>query len=287
MRRIGVIGGSGLYELEGFEKLKEIAVKTPYGEPSAYFSAGRLEDKEVIFLPRHGKSHHISPSQINYRANIYGMKKLGVDRIISVSACGSLREEFKPLDFVIPDQFVDRTNQSRKFTFFEDGIVVHISFAHPICKHLAATLRTAAEAVDNITVHSGGTYLNMEGPQFSTLAESKLYRSWGMDIIGMTNIAEARLAREAEICYVSLAAVTDYDCWHPEHESVTVDIILENFRRNTANSKKILREFLLRTDPKDDCSCRNSLQYAIVTRPEFIPRRTKKNLEIIIGRYLG
>jgi len=242
MSRIGVIGGSGIYDLEGIKKIEEVSIDTPYGAPSDKFTISELEGKEVVFLPRHGCHHQICPSSINYRANIFGMKKLMVDRIISISACGSLREEFKPLDFVIPTQFVDRTNQARKYTFFDEGMVAHISFAHPICKNLAKILEQAATKT-KVNIHYGGTYLNMEGPQFSTLAESNLYRSWGMHIIGMTNMAEARLAREAEICYVTLAAVTDYDCWHSEHDSVTLDIILDNLRKNVENSKKILKKF--------------------------------------------
>ena len=213
------------------------------------------------------------------------MKKLQVSRIISVSACGSLKDELKPLDFVIPDQFVDRTNQARKYTFFDEGIVVHIGFAQPVCSNLVQTLNEASSS-SRANIHSKGTYLNMEGPQFSTLAESNLYRSWGMDIIGMTNMAEARLAREAEICYVTLAAVTDYDCWHPDHENVTLDIILDNLHKNVANSKKILKEFLLQVDEQESCSCREALKYAIVTDSKFVPEDTKKKLDIIIGKYV-
>ena len=214
------------------------------------------------------------------------MKKLGAGKIISVSACGSLKENLKPLDFVIPDQFVDRTNQARKYTFFDEGVVAHISFAHPICPDLSHKLKQAADKA-GVIAHQGGTYLNMEGPQFSTLAESNLYRSWGMDIIGMTNMVEARLAREAEICYVSLAAVTDYDCWHPGHDSVTVEVILSNLKDNVGNSKKILREFILLADEKRTCSCGLALEYSLVTRPEFIPEKVKKDLDIIIGKYIS
>jgi len=284
MSRIGVFGGSGIYDLEGIKKIDEVCVDTPYGKPSDKFTISELEGKEVVFLPRHGRHHQINPSNINYRANIFGMKKLMVDRIISISACGSLREDFKPLDFVIPTQFVDRTSQSRKHTFFDDGVVAHISFAHPICKNLAQILEQAA-AKTKVNIHYGGTYLNMEGPQFSTLAESNLYRSWGMHIIGMTNMAEARLAREAEICYVTLAAITDYDCWHSKHDSVTLDIILDNLRKNVENSKKILKRFILLSQ-ENDCSCKHALKCAIVTRPEFIPEETKKKLNVIIGRYI-
>ncbi len=285
MSKIGVIGGSGLYGLEGIKKIDQVSLDTPFGEPSDKFIICQLEGREIVFLPRHGKHHQISPSKINYRANIYAMKKLGVERIISVSACGSLKEKLKPMDFVIPDQFVDRTNQARKFSFFDQGIVAHISFAHPVCSQLAKNLKQAA-AEHPATVHSGGTYLNMEGPQFSTLAESKLYRSWGMDIIGMTNMAEARLAREAEICFVSLAAVTDYDCWHPSHDSVTLDIILNNLSQNVKNSKDILKSFILSLDQERTCSCVEALKYSIVTGQEFIPSETKEKLDIIIGKYL-
>ncbi len=285
MGKIGVIGGSGLYDLEGVKKIKEVSVDTPYGSPSGKFLISELGGKEVVFIPRHGAHHQINPTSINYRANIYGLKKLGVEKIISVSACGSLKEEYKPLDFLIPTQFVDRTNQARKYTFFDQGITVHISFAHPVCKDLAELLKQAADNV-KVTTHYGGTYLNMEGPQFSTLAESNLYRSWGMDIIGMTNIAEARLAREAEICYTTLAAITDYDCWYTEHKNVTVEMVLSNLRKNVKTSKKILREFLLKVDIDKKCSCNESLKYAIVTNSKFIPKATKDKLALIIGRYI-
>lgn len=284
MKRIGIIGGSGIYDLEGIKKIDEVSISTPFGKPSESFIISELEGKELVFLPRHGRHHQISPSGINYRANIYGMKKLGVDRIISISACGSLKEELKPLDFVIPDQFVDRT-QGRKDTFFDEGIVAHVSFSNPICRSLAQSLKTATQKT-GVTAHFGGTYLNMEGPQFSTLAESNLYRSWGMDIIGMTNLAEAKLAREAEICYVSLSAVTDYDCWHPTHHSVTLEEILVNLKKNVNNSKKILREFISLLGNGNSCACNTALKYAIVTRPEFIPSRVKKDLALIIGKYI-
>lgn len=284
MKRIGIIGGSGIYDLEGIKKIDEVSISTPFGRPSESFIISELEGKELVFLPRHGRHHQISPSGINYRANIYGMKKLRVDRIISISACGSLKEELKPLDFVIPDQFVDRT-QGRKDTFFDEGIVAHVSFSNPICRSLAQSLKTAAQKI-GVAAHFGGTYLNMEGPQFSTLAESNLYRSWGMDIIGMTNLAEAKLAREAEICYVSLSAVTDYDCWHPTHDSVTLEEILINLKKNVDNSKKILREFISLLGDESSCACNTALKYAIVTRPEFIPSKAKKDLALIIGKYI-
>ena len=285
MAKLGVIGGSGLYELEGLKKVEEVSLDTPYGAPSDKFLISELDGKEIVFLPRHGKHHQINPSCINYRANIYGMKKLGVERMISISACGSLKEEYKPLDFLIPIQFVDRTNQARKYTFFDEGITAHVGFAHPVCESLAKVLKQAAEN-SKITAHYGGTYINMEGPQFSTLAESNLYRSWGMDVIGMTNMAEARLAREAEICYVSLVAITDYDCWHQSHESVTIDEILSNLKKNVANSKTLLKKFISLVDDNESCGCQQALRNAIVTRSEFIPQETKKKLDIIISKYI-
>lgn len=285
MERLGIIGGSGLYELDGIKVKDEISLDTPYGEPSDKFILAEFGEKEIIFLPRHGRRHTISPSGINYRANIYGMKKLGVSRIISVTACGSLKEELKPLDFVIPTQFVDRTNQARKYTFFDEGVVVHVGLAHPVCEDLAKELAKGASRA-GASVHYGGTYLNMEGPQFSTLAESNLYRSWGMDIIGMTNMAEARLAREAEICYVALAAVTDYDCWHESEETVTVDMILDNLKKNVENAKKILKEAILSIPEKNLCSCNEALKYAIVTNSKNIPQHIKEKLGVIIGKYI-
>ena len=285
MAKIGVIGGSGLYNIEGIRIKEKKKLETPFGEPSDEFIIGDLGGKEVVFLPRHDKFHSISPTHINYRANIYGMKSLGVTKIISVSACGSLKEELKPLDFVIPLQFVDRTNQARKHTFFDKGIVAHISFSQPVCVQLAKSLSQAAKA-NNVAVHLGGTYLNMEGPQFSTLAESNLYRNWGMDIIGMTNMAEARLAREAEICYTTLAAVTDYDCWHETAESVTIDVIIENLRKNVDNSKKILKTAISQINIDEKCVCHEALKYAIITRPEGISKDNKKRLSLIIGKYI-
>jgi 5'-methylthioadenosine phosphorylase len=285
MGRIGVIGGSGLYDIEGIKVVKEISLTTPFGRPSDKFVLGRLEGKEVVFLPRHGRGHRISPSQINYRANIFAMKKLGVGRIISVSACGSLKEELKPLDFVLPDQFVDRTNQARQMTFFEKGIVAHISFAQPVCPVLCELLYKAGLSLA-IKVHPRGTYLNMEGPAFSTRAESNLYRQWGMDIIGMTNMAEARLAREAQICYATLAAVTDYDCWYTPDEPVSVEMILENLSRNVHNAKRLLKAVLGNIGDTRKCECASALKYAILTDKKLIPAEVKKNLKIIAGEYL-
>ncbi|MGD9015172.1 MAG: S-methyl-5'-thioadenosine phosphorylase [Candidatus Omnitrophota bacterium] len=285
MSKIGVIGGSGLYDIEEFEHKKRLRLDTPFGNPSDEFILAKCKGKDIVFLSRHARGHKLSPSQINYRANIYGMKSLGVERIISLTACGSLKQEYKPLDFVIPEQFVDRTNQARNYTFFDQGITAHINFAHPICNDLAGVLYQAAKRV-GVSVHFGGIYLNMEGPQFSTLAESNLYRSWGMDIIGMTNMTEARLAREAEMCYATLAAVTDYDCWHESHTSVTVEMILDNLKKNVENSKRILTETITQIGDQQTCSCQHALKYSIVTAPESIPKQAKKRLRIIIGKYI-
>jgi 5'-methylthioadenosine phosphorylase len=285
MSRIGIIGGSGLYKMQGLKDIKEVSVHTPFGEPSDKFIIGNLEGKEVVFLPRHGIGHRISPSEINYRANIYGMKKLGVERIISLTACGSLKEELRPLDFVLVDQFVDRTNQARKMTFFENGIVAHIVFSHPVCKELSKLIYEAGKNL-KLNIHMGGTYLNMEGPAFSTLAESNLYRALGMDVIGMTNMSEARLAREAEICYSSLACVTDYDCWHAEGDSVTIDIVIENLLKNIENAKKIISLVIKNLKPQRNCACGDALKYAIITDKRLIPNKVKKDLAIIIGKYI-
>ena len=285
MERIGIIGGSGLYKLEGLKKRKDVSLVTPYGKPSAKFVLAEFKGKQIIFLPRHGIHHTIPPGRINYQANIYGMKQLNAGWIISVSACGSLKEELKPLDFVVPLQFVDRTNQARKYTFFDNAVVAHIGFAHPICENLARKLYSAVKKT-KIKVHWGGTYLNMEGPQFSTLAESNLYRSWGMDIIGMTNLAEARLAREAQICYVSLAAITDYDCWHTAHKTVNAQMVINNLNKNIGNSKKILGEIIPLIENKRTCSCRQSLKNSIVTPSKFISAKKKQQLKAIIKDYL-
>lgn len=285
MGKIGIIGGSGLYKIDGIKDVKEVKVKTPFGAPSDKIITGILEGKEVVFLPRHGIGHRITPSEINYRANIYAMKKLGVERIISVAACGSLKEEFKPMDFVIVDQFVDRTNHAREMTFFGNGIVAHIVFAHPVCEELSSVIYSTAKNL-KLSVHKGGTYINMEGPAFSTLAESKLYRSWGIDIIAMTNLAEAKLAREAEICYSTIACVTDYDCWHPQHESVTIDMVIQNLQKNIENAKKLISMAIKNMPTDRKCSCPDALKYAIITDRKLIPEKIKKDLDIIIGKYV-
>ncbi len=285
MGRIGIIGGSGLYNMEGIKGIKKIEVKTPFGRPADKFIVGSLEGKEVVFLPRHGIGHRISPSGINYRANIYGMKKLGVERIISVTACGSLKEEIKPLDFILVDQFVDRTNKAREMTFFNSGIVAHIVFAHPVCKELSEFIYNEIKGL-RLNVHKQGTYINMEGPAFSTLAESNLYRSWGMDVIGMTNMPEAKLAREAEICYATIACVTDYDCWHPKHESVTIDMVIQNLQKNIENAKKIIAKVVKNLPESRGCSCQDALKYAIITDMKLVPDKIKKDLGIIIGKYV-
>lgn len=285
--KIGIIGGSGFYNIDGMKNIKKAKVKTPFGEPSSEFVTGELEGRRIVFLARHDKGHRILPSEINYRANIYGMKKLGVERIISVSACGSLKEELKPLDIVVPLQFVDRTNYGREMTFFGSGVVAHIQFAEPVCPYLSSALYEAGTKL-GANMHLGGTYLNMEGPQFSTKAESYLYRAWGMDIIGMTNLAEAKLAREAEICYATLACITDYDCWHMDQavESVSIEMIIQNLCKNVDTAKNIVKTVLNKLGDKRTCICASALKDSIVTRPEAIPRKTKKNLELIIGKYL-
>ena len=285
MAKIGIIGGSGLYKIDGIKNVKEVTITTPFGSASGKFVVGELEGKEVVFVPRHDVGHRISPSHINYRANIYGMKKLGVERIISVTACGSLKEELKPMDFVAVDQFVDRTNYARDMTFFPEGIVAHIEFSHPVCENLRSILYNASKAL-GVTIHNGGTYINMEGPAFSTLAESNLYRQWGMDVIGMTNLAEAKLAREAEICYATLAAVTDYDCWHPSHASVTIGMVIKNLQKNVENAKNIIRRLIKEMPQERTCACKDALKFAIVTDKKFIPEKIKKDLKIIIGKYI-
>jgi 5'-methylthioadenosine phosphorylase len=284
--QIGIIGGSGLYQMDGLTDVREISVETPFGKPSDNFVLGTLEGSRVAFLARHGRGHRLMPTELPFRANIYAMKLLGVERIISASAVGSLQERHAPMDIVIPDQFFDRT-RGRASTFFGEGVVAHISFAHPVCESLGGVLAGAGES-SGIRIHRGGTYLCMEGPAFSTLAESRLYRSWGMDVIGMTNLQEAKLAREAEICYSTMALVTDYDCWHPDHDAVTVEMIIEYLNKNSANAQVIIRDAVRRlaATPRD-CKCGGALRHAILTQPAAIPAETKKKLAAIIGKYVG
>jgi 5'-methylthioadenosine phosphorylase len=280
---IGIIGGSGLYSMPGFEAHEERAMETPWGTPSDAYVVGNLGGKEVAFLARHGRGHRISPSELNFRANIYGMKMLGAERILSLSAVGSLKEEHQPLDFVLPDQFVDHT-RGRVSSFFGDGLVAHISFAHPICSQLAHVAFRAAKA-SGITAKLGGTYLCMEGPAFSTLAESNLYRSWGMDVIGMTNLQEAKLAREAEICYTTIAMVTDYDCWHPDHDAVTVNDILATLSQNAENASKLIAEAVRTMPAERECKCGRALAHALLTDRKVVPEATRKKLELLVGKY--
>jgi 5'-methylthioadenosine phosphorylase len=282
---IGIIGGSGLYSMPGFEAHEELRLKTPFGEPSDAYIVGQLEGKEVAFLARHGRGHRISPSELNFRANIYGMKMLGVERILSLSAVGSLKQEHAPLDFVIPDQFFDRT-RGRISTFFGDGIVAHISFADPVCPQVSALIHRSAGQV-GINSKAGGTYLCMEGPAFSTRAESNVYRSWGMDVIGMTNLQEAKLAREAEICYVTIAMVTDYDCWHEEHDAVTVDQIIQNLTQNAENACKLVKHAVSAMPEIRTCKCGSALKHAVITDRAAMPEAAKKKLGLLIGKYTG
>jgi 5'-methylthioadenosine phosphorylase len=282
---IGIIGGSGLYSMPGFEAQQELTLATPFGDPSDPYILGELEGKQVAFLARHGRGHRILPSELNFRANIYGFKMLGVERIVSLSAVGSLKEEHAPLDFVIPDQFVDRT-RGRISTFFGGGVVAHISFADPVCGQLAHRVHESA-ASTGIRSKLGGTYLCMEGPAFSTRAESNLYRSWGMDVIGMTNLQEAKLAREAEICYVTVAMVTDYDCWHSEHDAVTVDQIIATLNQNAANACKLVRDVVADMPAERTCKCGSALKHALLTAPDMIPDDAKQRLGLLIGKYLG
>ena len=283
MPKIGVIGGSGLYSMPGFTGQCEVTVETPFGAPSDNYIVGQLEGHEVAFLARHGRGHRISPSELNFRANIYGMKSLGVERIVSLSAVGSLKEEHKPLDFVIPDQFVDRT-RGRISTFFGEGLVAHVSFADPVCPQLAATVHSACGAA-GVNVKKGGTYICMEGPMFSTKAESNLYRSWNMDVIGMTNLQEAKLAREAEICYVTVAMVTDYDCWHPEHDAVEVTDIIRVLTQNAANAARVVAEAVRAMPAARECKCGSSLAHALITDKKLVPAATIRKLEPIVGKY--
>jgi len=282
--QIGIIGGSGLYDMADVSDREEVKVTTPFGEPSAAYLLGTLRGKRVAFLARHGGGHRVSPSELNFRANIFGMKALGVEYILSASAVGSLKEEYRPADIVIPDQFFDRT-KGRPSSFFGRGLVGHVGFAHPFCKILSGIAHDSGKRA-GATVHKGGTYVCMEGPQFSTLAESKLYRSWGMDIIGMTNLQEAKLAREAEICYTTIALVTDYDCWHPDHDSVTVEMVMSTLAKNAATAQQIIAGAVERLPYERTCECASALKYALVTRPEMVPDQVKKDLAPIIGKYI-
>ncbi|HVD93908.1 MAG TPA: S-methyl-5'-thioadenosine phosphorylase [Vicinamibacterales bacterium] len=281
---IGIIGGSGLYDMAELTEREARMVATPFGEPSGPYVIGTLRGKRVAFLARHGAGHRLSPTELNYRANVFGFKTLGAEIILSASAVGSLQERYVPQHLVIPDQFFDRT-KGRVSTFFGNGLVAHVAFAHPVCGKLGTVAYDACRSVD-ATVHKGGTYVCMEGPQFSTLAESKLYRSWGMDIIGMTNLQEAKLAREAEICYATIALVTDYDCWHPDHDSVTVDMIIQNLVANATTAQQVIAEAVSRLPYERTCECGSALQHAIITRPDAVPAQVKKDLAPIIGRYM-
>ena len=281
---IGIIGGSGLYSMPGLTKIKELRLRTPFGQPSDPYVLGTLEGRKVAFLARHGRGHRILPTELNFRANIYGFKQLGVERIVSVSAVGSLKEEHKPMEFVIPDQFFDRTRH-RVDTFFGNGIVAHISFADPICPELARVLETACKKA-GVVGKRGGTYLCMEGPQFSTKAESNVYRSWGMDVIGMTNLQEAKLAREAEICYSTAAMVTDYDCWHPGHDSVTVDQVVSVLMKNAENACAMVRETVAAMPKTRSCKCGSALADAIQTDRKAIPAAARKRLRLLLNKYL-
>ena len=283
--QIGIIGGSGLYDMADVTDREEVALKTPFGEPSAPYVLGTLRGKRVAFLARHGGGHRVSPSELNFRANVFGMKMLGVEYILSASAVGSLKEEYRPADIVIPDQFFDRT-KGRPSSFFGRGLVGHVGFAHPFCKILSGIAYDSGKRA-GATMHKGGTYVCMEGPQFSTLAESKLYRSWGMDIIGMTNLQEAKLAREAEICYTTIALVTDYDCWHPDHDSVTVEMVMSTLSKNAATAQQIIAGAVERLPYERTCECASALKYALVTRAEMVPDQVKKDLAPIIGRYIS
>jgi 5'-methylthioadenosine phosphorylase len=282
---VGIIGGSGLYSMGGLTNTREIRVKTPFGDPSDAIVLGTLEGKRVAFLARHGRGHRILPSEINYRANVYAMKLLGVERIISVSAVGSLKEDLKPGEFLVADQFFDRT-KDRKSTFFGEGLVAHVAFAHPTCVQLSSVLADAC-VHEAIMVHRRGTYICIEGPQFSTLAEAEVNRQLGFEVIGMTNVTEAKLAREAEICYATIAMITDYDCWHPEHESVTASQIIATLNQNAENAQKVLRTAVRELPTERTCKCGSALQHSLVTDLKIVPQKTKKRLAAIIGKYIS
>ncbi|MBD2502287.1 S-methyl-5'-thioadenosine phosphorylase [Anabaena azotica] len=286
--QIGIIGGSGLYKMEALKDVEEVQIQTPFGSPSDALILGKLDGIRVAFLARHGRNHTMLPSELPFRANIYAMKQLGVQYLISASAVGSLKEEAKPLDMVVPDQFIDRT-KNRVSTFFGEGIVAHIAFGDPICKNLAGVLADAIASLNlpDVILHRGGTYVCMEGPAFSTKAESNLYRSWGATVIGMTNLPEAKLAREAEIAYATLALVTDYDCWHPDHDSVTVEMVIGNLQRNAVNAQKVIQETVRRLSKNPPHSeAHSALKYAILTNLDKAPAATKEKLELLLQKYL-
>ena len=284
MNTVGVIGGSGLYEMAGLEQVERVRLSTPFGDPSDEFVCGTLAGERLIFLPRHGRGHRILPSELNFRANIYGMKKLGADWLIGVGAVGSLREEIRPGDLVVPDQLIDRTFQ-RQSTFFGNGIVAHVTFADPFCAALSVALVQAAREL-GADVHARGTYVCMEGPQFSTRAESSLYRQWGADVIGMTNLQEAKLAREAEICFATLALATDYDCWHEVHDDVVIHDVLRILNENVAKAQRVIAETVAHLPGQRTCGCARALEHAIITDRARIPDKIKRDLEIIIGKYI-
>ena len=280
---LGIIGGSGLYEIEGFEDVRWVRVKTPFGDPSDAYCTGRLGDRRVVFLPRHGRAHRVTPSEINYRANIYGLKSLGVRWVISVSAVGSMKEEIHPLDLVIPDQFYDHTKR-RISSFFGDGIVGHVGLADPVCPALGDLLETGGREA-GARVHRGGTYICIEGPQFSTRGESQIYRRWGVSVIGMTNMPEAKLAREAELCYATLALATDYDVWHETHAAVSVEAVVANLLKNVATAKVVLKRVIPRVGKPCDAGCGDALASAVITNPAAFPRRTRQRLALLLDRY--
>ena len=282
---IGIIGGSGLYDMAELSDREEHLVETPFGEPSGPYVVGTLRGKRVAFLARHGAGHRLSPSELNFRANIFGFKRLGVEWILSASAVGSLQEQYRPMDIVFPDQFIDRT-RGRIGTFFGRGLVAHVGFAHPLCVPLAQMGAAVAREL-GARVHEGGTYVCMEGPQFSTLAESELYRSWGADIIGMTNLQEAKLAMEAEIAYATMALVTDYDCWHPDHDAVTVEMVVRNLTRNAEMARQVIAGWVERLDPSQRMPAHSALQHALMTRPDAIPEQTRRDLAPLVDKYLS
>jgi 5'-methylthioadenosine phosphorylase len=285
---IGIIGGSGLYKMEALKDVEEVQIDTPFGAPSDALIVGTLSGTSVAFLARHGRNHHLMPSELPFRANIHAMKQLGVDYLISASAVGSLKEDVKPLDMVVPDQFIDRT-KNRVSTFFGEGIVAHIAFADPVCNKLAGVLADAVASLElpDVVLHRGGTYVCMEGPAFSTKAESHLYRSWGATVIGMTNLPEAKLAREAEIAYATLALATDYDCWHPDHDTVTVEMVIGNLQRNATNAQKVIQETVRRLSENPPASeAHSALKYAILTQLDKVPAATKEKLELLLKKYL-